>query len=66
MWNFKRNEINELTKETHRLREGIYSCQGGRMGDRDKLGVQDGHVHTVAFKMDSNKDVQYSTGKSAQ
>ena len=39
MWNFKRNEINELTKETHRLREGIYSCQGGRMGDRDKLGV---------------------------
>ena len=32
MWNVKRNDTNELTKqkETHRLREGTYSCQWGR------------------------------------
>ena len=30
MWNLKRNDTNELTKqkETHRLREGTYSCRG--------------------------------------
>ena len=29
MWNLKRNDINELTKqkETHRLRERTYGCQ---------------------------------------
>ena len=37
VWNLKRNDTNEVTKETHRLREGIYGCQGGRVGGRDKL-----------------------------
>ena len=31
MWNLKRNDTNELTrqKETHRLRKQTYGCQGG-------------------------------------
>ena len=30
MWNLKRNDANELTKqkETYRLRESVYGCQG--------------------------------------
>ena len=37
MWNLKRNYTNEFTKqkETHRLREQIYGCQGRRRGERD-------------------------------
>ena len=35
MWNLKRNDKNDLlTRETHRLRKRIYSCQGeGRVRD---------------------------------
>ena len=29
MWNLKRNDTNELPKQTHRLLEGTYGCQGG-------------------------------------
>ena len=34
MWTLKRNDTNELTKqkETHRLREQTYGCQGERWG----------------------------------
>ena len=37
LWNLKRNDTNELTKQkqTHRLREQTYRYQGGRMGGRD-------------------------------
>ena len=28
-------------KQTHRLREGTYGYQGGRVGGRDRLGVWD-------------------------
>ena len=34
MWDLKGNETNELTKqrESHRLKEGTYSCQGEGWG----------------------------------
>ena len=34
MWNLKRNDMNELTKqkETHRLGEQTYSCRGDGWG----------------------------------
>ena len=42
MWNLKRNDTNELTKqkETHRRREGTYSCRGNdvREGELEGLG----------------------------
>ena len=42
MWNIKRNDTNELTKqkETHRLREETCGCQGGEQG-REGMGVWD-------------------------
>ena len=54
MWNLKRNDTNELTKqkETHRLREQTYGCQRGIMGGRESQGVWDRHVYTAIFKMD--------------
>ena len=39
---------------------------GGWMQGRDSKGVWDGHVHTVIFKMDTHKDLLYSTWNSAQ
>ena len=46
----KRNDTNELTKqkETHRLRERAYGCQGE--GIVREFGM--GHVHTTIFSMD--------------
>ena len=40
-------------KQTHRLREWIYACQGVRMSRRDSYGVWDQHVHSAIFKMDN-------------
>ena len=42
-------------KETHRLREWTYGCQGEGCGGRDSQGVWDGHVHTAIFKMDNQQ-----------
>ena len=38
----------------------------GRIGGRDSQEVWDGHVHTALFKMETNKDLPYSTGNCAQ
>ena len=40
MWNLKKTDTNELTKETHRHTKQTYSSQTGK-GRRDKLGVWD-------------------------
>ena len=34
MWNLKRNNTNELTKQTHRLRDNAYGCKGEGWGKR--------------------------------
>ena len=56
MWNLKRNYTNELTKqkETHRLREGTYGCQGDRRGEGivGKLGITG---NTALFKMENQQ-----------
>ena len=38
LWNLKRNDTNELTKqkETHRLREWTYGCRGAGAKDGKK------------------------------
>ena len=64
MWNLKKNDTNELTKqkETHRLRKGTLGCSGGRI-------VKDfGKVkYTVLYlKWITNKNLSYSTWNSAQ
>ena len=63
-----RHQMNRLTKqkETHRLRERTYDCQGGRVVGSSSQGIQDGRVHTAVFKMDNQKDLLYSTGNSAR
>ena len=38
-------------KETHRIREGTDSCQGGR----DSQGIWDARVHIAIFKMDNQQ-----------
>ena len=50
-------QINLFTKQkqTHRLREGTYGYQGGRVGGRDSQGAWDRHVHTAIFKMDNQQ-----------
>ena len=47
-------QVNLFTKckQTHRLRERIYGCHGGRMGKRDRLRVWNWHVHTAVFKIE--------------
>ena len=46
MWNLKKNDINELMKQTHKLRIILWLL-GGR--ERDSWGVWVGHVHTAVF-----------------
>ena len=41
-------------KQTHRLREQTYNCQGEGQG-RDRLRVLDGHVNTAIFKIDNQQ-----------
>ena len=43
-------------KQTHRLREWTYGYQGWRVGESDRLGVWDWHVHTAIFKIDNQKE----------
>ena len=70
MWNLKRNDTNELTKQkqTHKLRNELKVAEGTLrlMEGRDSQGVWDGHVHTVILKIETDKDLLYSTGNSAQ
>ena len=64
MWNLKRNDTNELTKqkETHRLRKQTYGCWGeGIVRDFGKV------TYTLLYsKWITNKDLLYSTWNSAQ
>ena len=64
MWNLKRNDTNELTKqkETHRLREWAYGCQGE--GIVREFGID---MYTLLYlKWIANKELVYNTGNSAQ
>ena len=64
MWNLKRNDTNELTKqkETHRLRKPTHGCWGeGTVKDFGKV------MYTLLYlKWITNKDLPYSTWNSAQ
>ena len=57
MWNLKRNDTNELTKQkqTHRLREMELIVARGKDAGRDSQGVWYEHVHTAIFKMDNHQ-----------
>ena len=50
--------MNLFTKQKtgHRLRKCTYGYQGGRMGERDKLGVWNLHEHTTILKIDNKKE----------
>ena len=64
MWNLKRYDTNELTKqkETHRLRKQTYGCWGeGIVRDFGKV------MYTLLYlKWIANKDLLYSTWNSAR
>ena len=63
MWNLNRNDTTELTKqkETHRLRERAYGCQGkGIVRDFGKA------MYKLVFKMDNEQELLYSTRNTAQ
>ena len=64
MWNLNRNDTTELTKqkETHRLRERAYGCQG--KGIVRELGMD--RYTLLYLKWITNKDLLYSTENSAQ
>ena len=46
MWNLKRNDANELAKQSTNL---------WLLGGKDSYGVWDGHVYTAIFKMDNQQ-----------
>ena len=62
MWNVKRSNTNELTKQTHRLRKRTYGCWGkGMVRDSGKV------MYTLLYlKWITNKNLFYSTENSAQ
>ena len=64
MWNLNRNDTTELTKqkETHRLRERAYGCQG--KGIVRELGMD--RYTLLYLKWIINKDLLYSTWTSDQ
>ena len=47
MWNLKRNDANELAKQSTNL---------WLLGGKDSYGVWDGHVYTAIFKMDNQRE----------
>ena len=59
MWNPKKKKIQMNLfikhKQTHRLREWIYKLPGQRVGERNRLGVWDWHVHTAIIKIDNQQ-----------
>ena len=68
MWNLKRNDTNELTKqkETHRLGEEAYGCQG--MGQGEGIVGEFGMdmYSLLCLKQIADKDLMCSTWNSAQ
>ena len=57
---------NLFTKQTHRLREQIYGCQGEGLGERivREFGID---MYTLLYlKWKANKVLLYSMGNSAQ
>ena len=57
-----KNDTNKYIQNRNRLTNLWLS--GGKGRGRDRLG--DCHVHIAIFKMDTNKDLLYSIGNSAQ
>ena len=68
MWNLKRHDTHELTHKTKTdspaQRMNLWLLEG-RMGRRDSQGVLDGQVTLLYLKQITNKDLLYTTGKSA-
>ena len=67
MWNLKRNDTNELTrqKEIHRLRKQTYGCRGwGWEGIVRELGKV--MYILLSSKQITNKDLLHSTWNSTQ
>ena len=48
------------------LENKVNDCRRRRIRGRDSWGLWDGHVHSVIFKMENQKDLLYSTGNSAR
>ena len=75
MYNLKRNDTDELTKqkETHKLRERTYGCWGKGWGEGIVREFGMG-IYTLLYlkwktrkkKRKTNKDLLYSTGNFAQ
>ena len=62
VWNLKRSDTKELTKQkwTHRLTEGTYACQGE--GLVREFGI---HVYTLLYiKWVASKDLLRNSGNS--
>ena len=54
-------------KQTHRLREGTYGYQGGRVGRGGIIREFGIDMYTLLYlEWIANKDLLYSTGNSAQ
>ena len=68
MCNLTRNDTNELTKQkqTHRLREWAYGCQGKGEGDSIVREFGTGMYTLLYLKWITNKNLLYSTGNSVQ
>ena len=70
MWNLKRNDTIELTKqkESYRLREQTYGYQGSGAGGGWEKGIVREFgmdMYTLQYlKWITNKDLLYSTGNS--
>ena len=64
MWNQKRNDTNELTKQRLTDLENELIVARRKDGGRESQGAWDGHGHTAVFNMENQ--LLDSTGNSAQ
>ena len=55
VWNLKRNDTNELTKQERLTVLENELVVAGERGRRDSQGVWDGHVDIAMFKMDKQQ-----------
>ena len=53
-------------KQTHRLTEPTYGCQGRRAGEGTDWEFRTDKYTLLYLKQKSNRDLLYSTGNSAQ
>ena len=60
--------MNFITKQKQTPRQKVHLwLSRGRVRERERLGVWDGHVHTAIFKINNQKrPTVYSTGNSTK